>query len=52
MRLSPDRRQSWADGDTRQSSVGVFCPAATLGIVADLLAEMPRIEGQIDRVVA
>jgi Ser/Thr protein kinase RdoA (MazF antagonist) len=26
-------------------------PAATLGIVTDLLAEMPRIEGQIDRVL-
>jgi Ser/Thr protein kinase RdoA (MazF antagonist) len=38
-------------GSMAEGQMEAMGPAATLGIVADLLAEMPRIEGQIDRVL-
>jgi Ser/Thr protein kinase RdoA (MazF antagonist) len=38
-------------GSIAEGKMEAMGPAATLGIVADLLAEMPSIEGHIDRVL-
>jgi Ser/Thr protein kinase RdoA (MazF antagonist) len=37
-------------GSIAEGQMEAMGPASTLGVIGDLLAEMPRIEGQIDRV--